>query len=72
MTTLTLEEAHARLPDLIHNMTFGDEVIITENDRPVAKLVASSADKPRPLPGRGKGMLTILAEDDEHLGGFKE
>jgi antitoxin (DNA-binding transcriptional repressor) of toxin-antitoxin stability system len=47
-------------------------VVITENNQPVAKLVASRAEKPRPLPGRCKGMLTIVAEDDEHLEDFKE
>jgi len=47
-------------------------VVITKNNQPVAKLVASRAEKPRPLPGRCKGMLTIVAEDDEHLEDFKE
>jgi len=72
MATVTIQEAQAKLPDLIHKLTPGDEVVITENDQPVAKLVAPPAQKPRPLPGRGKGMLTILAEDEEHLEDFKE
>jgi prevent-host-death family protein len=72
MVTVTIQEAQAKLPDLIHKLTPGDEVVITENNQPVAKLVASLADKPRPLPGRCKGMLTILAEDDEHVEHFKE
>ena len=72
MATVTIQEAQAKLPELIHKLTPGDEVVITENNQPVAKLVAPPAEKPRPLPGRGKGMLTILAEDDEHLEHFKE
>ena len=44
----------------------------TSSSGTVAKLVASRAEKPRPLPGRCKGMLTIVAEDDEHLEDFKE
>ena len=68
---VTIEEAQAKLPDLIHNLTPGEEVVITENNEPVAKLVGSP-QKPRPLPGRCKGMLTIIAEDDEHLEDFKE
>jgi antitoxin (DNA-binding transcriptional repressor) of toxin-antitoxin stability system len=72
MSNVTLEEAQARLPDLIHELVPGEEVLITENNQPVAKLVAPPAEKPRPLPGRCKGMLTILAEDDEHLQDFKE
>lgn len=27
---------------------------------------------PRPLPGRGKGMLTVISEDDDHLKDFAE
>jgi prevent-host-death family protein len=72
MATVTLQEAQAKLSDLIHQLSPGEEVIITENDQPVAKLVAPQAEKPHPLPGRGKGMLTVVAEDDEHLEGFKE
>ena len=72
MATVTIQEAQAKLADLIHRLTPGEEVVITENDQPVAKLVASRAEKPRPLPGRCKGMLAIVADDDEHLEGFKE
>jgi antitoxin (DNA-binding transcriptional repressor) of toxin-antitoxin stability system len=72
MTILTLEEAQARLPDLIHNLTPGNEVIITEKNVPVAKLVAPQAEMPRPVFGRGKGMLTILSDDDEHLKDWEE
>jgi antitoxin (DNA-binding transcriptional repressor) of toxin-antitoxin stability system len=50
----------------------GEEVAITENNRTVAKLIAPLVEKPRPIPGRGKGALTINAEDDEHLEDFKE
>ncbi len=72
MSIVTLQEAQATLPDLIHTLTPGAEVVITENNLPVARIVASPADKPRPIPGRCKGMLTIVAEDDEHLRDFKE
>ncbi len=72
MATMTIQEAQAKLADLIHKLTPGEEVVITENNLPVAKLVASPAEKPRPQPGRGKGMLTILVEDEEHLEHFKE
>ena len=72
MSTVTIQEAQAKLPDLIHKLTPGDEVVITENNLPVAKLVASQPAEARPMPGRGKGILTILVEDDEHLEDFKE
>ena len=75
MATVTIQEAQARLPDLIHNLSPGDEVVITENNQPVAKLV-SELHKPqpglRPPPGLGKGFITIISDDDEHLKDFEE
>ena len=72
---VTMEEAQAKLPDLIHKLVPGDELVITENNLPVAKLV-SEQPKPkpglRPPPGLGKGCIAIVAEDDEHLEHFKE
>jgi len=35
---LSLEEVQARLPDLIHLLTVGEEFIITEKSRPVDRL----------------------------------
>ncbi len=72
MTILSLEEAQARLPDLIHQLTPGNEVVITEKNLPVARLILPLTEKPRPIAGRGKGNLTILSDDDEHLEDFKE
>jgi len=73
MTTVTLEEAQAKLPELIEQLTAGEELLITRNELPIARLTAE--DKPKRKPrkaGSAKGMLTILAEDDEHLGDFAE
>ncbi len=71
-STLPLEEAQARLPELIEHLAPGDEIVITRKGQPVAKLVGSrQARKPR-QPGDCKGMLTIVSEDDEHLEHFKE
>lgn len=72
MTTLSIEEAQARLPELIENLQPGDELIITWNDQPVAQLKSLPPVKPQPVFGSCKGMLTIIAEDEEHLEDFKE
>jgi prevent-host-death family protein len=73
MAIITIEEAQARLSDLIHNLGPGDEVVITENNQPVAKLVSQGAmPHQRPAPGLCKGMITIVADDDEHLKDFAE
>ena len=73
MSTIAIEEAQAKLPEIIEKLAPGEELIITRNDQPVAKLVGQQqpARKPR-QPGSAKGKLVILAEDDEHLKGFKE
>ena len=70
MKTITLEEAQSHLAEIIDPLPPGEEVVITRVERPVAKLVGTPAEMPRPLPGRGKGMLTILSEDDDHLKDF--
>jgi antitoxin (DNA-binding transcriptional repressor) of toxin-antitoxin stability system len=73
MSTITLQEAQARLAELVHGLAPGEGVTITETDRPVARLVtAPAAEAPRPVPGRCRGMLTIIAEDDEHLKDWAE
>jgi antitoxin (DNA-binding transcriptional repressor) of toxin-antitoxin stability system len=73
MPTVTIEEAQAHLPELIAQLQPGAEVIITRDQRPVARLVGERphARKPR-QPGTAKGKLVIRAEDDEHLEDFQE
>jgi antitoxin (DNA-binding transcriptional repressor) of toxin-antitoxin stability system len=74
--TITLDEAQARLKEVIHGLAPGDEVIITENQVPVAKLVGRQTNgqpKQRPAPGLGKGMITFIAPDfDAPLDDMKE
>jgi antitoxin (DNA-binding transcriptional repressor) of toxin-antitoxin stability system len=38
MTTITIQEAQAKLLELIHQLSPGDEVLITENNQPIARL----------------------------------
>jgi antitoxin (DNA-binding transcriptional repressor) of toxin-antitoxin stability system len=73
MSTVTIEEAQAKLPEIIDKLIPGEELIITRNNQPIAKLIGhpSPARKPR-QPGSAKGKLIILSEDDEHLEDFKE
>jgi prevent-host-death family protein len=41
--TITIDDAQAQLKDLIHRLAPGEEVVITENHQPVAKLVSELA-----------------------------
>ena len=71
--TITVEEAQAHLKELIGNLAPGEELVITEDQRPVAKMVGQGvpARKPRAR-GGAKGKLVIHEEDDEHLKDFEE
>lgn len=73
MSTITLQQAEATLREIIHKLGPGEEVVITENHQPVAKLVGESAASAKPrVPGNCKGMITLLIEDQEHLKDFAE
>lgn len=74
--TVTITEAKAQLSELIRQLPAGEEVVITENDQPVARLVAPIAEqtarKPR-QPGTLKGTVLYMAPDfDAPLDDFKE
>ena len=71
-TTVTIEEAQARLKDLIAHLATGDELVITENDRPVAEVRSLTDSKPKLVFGRGKGQLVFEIDDDSHLEDFRE
>lgn len=73
MPTVTLEEAQTRLPELIHRLHLGDELIIMENNQPVATL---SRTKPSPSwpckAGSAKGKIRMSPDFDQPIEGFEE
>ena len=74
MTIVSIQEAQAKLSDLIHRLTPEEEVVITENDQPVARLVSALGQKrlPRRL-GTLRGTVLYMAPDfDAPLEDFKE
>ena len=72
-TTLAIEDMTVTLPELIDTLSSGDEVILTRNHQPVAKLVSEPTKKRQPRqPGNCIGMIRIVAENDDHLEGFEE
>jgi antitoxin (DNA-binding transcriptional repressor) of toxin-antitoxin stability system len=72
MSTITLEEAQANLSKIIGGLKAGEEVAITAAGQVVARLIREQAVWKRPDFGLCKGMMTILADDDEHLRDFAE
>jgi antitoxin (DNA-binding transcriptional repressor) of toxin-antitoxin stability system len=71
MLTITVEEAQRRLTEIIEKLTPGEEVVLTRDNQAVARLIGEPK-RARPRPGLGKGMLTIISDDDEHLKDFAE
>jgi antitoxin (DNA-binding transcriptional repressor) of toxin-antitoxin stability system len=72
MTTVSIEQAQATLPILIAGLLPDEDLVITQNARPVARLTSVAAKKPQPTFGNCQGKLIILSEDDEHLEDFKD
>jgi prevent-host-death family protein len=75
MTTVTIQEAQSRLTDLIHRLSPGEEVVITENDQPVARIVPTpvAVKKTARQLGTMKGSVLYMAPDfDAPLEDFKE
>ncbi len=61
-----------KLPDLIDSVVKGEEVIFTQNNLPVAKLVAVRQEKTRPQFGSAKGLFVMAEDFDEPLEDFDE
>ena len=81
MTTIALEQTQTTLAELIHRLTPGEEVIIFENDRAVARLVLNPLPSPKQTEpknqwpcraGSAKAKIRIAADFDEPLEEFKE
>jgi prevent-host-death family protein len=74
MPTVTIREAQARLSELIHRLAPGEEILITENDRPVARLIAAAPLERKPRqPGTLRGTVLSMAPDfDAPLHDFDE
>jgi prevent-host-death family protein len=72
--TVALEEAQARLAELIEQLALGEEIVITRDERPVAKLIGQrQADQKPRQPGSMKGGILFMADDfDAPLEDFEE
>lgn len=66
MTPLPLNEAQSRPTEIVHRIGPGEEILITENDQPVAKIVGelrAPRHHSRASAGALKGMVTYVADD---------
>ena len=74
MTILSIEQVPSELPMLIGKLAPGDEIVVTDGGKPVAKVtpMAPVEERPKRRLGSAKGILTIISEDDDHLQDFAE
>jgi prevent-host-death family protein len=76
MTQVTVQEAETQLSSLIRAARQGEEIIITEENQPVAKLVSLPMGETRPKSrrrfGSGKGLFRMAPDFDAPLDEFKE
>jgi len=72
--TIAIELAQEKLKALIDGLESGEEIVITEDSRPVARLIGErNSHSPRPAAGLGKGSILYMAEDfDEPMEEFRE
>ncbi len=72
MKTLAVEDITMTLPELIDTLAPGEEVILTRNAAPIAKLMSEPTREPR-VAGICKGMVLYTAPDfDAPLEDMKE
>jgi prevent-host-death family protein len=84
MSTITLQEAQANLADVIHRLTPGQVVTITENEQPIARIVPLLTDgQPAPPvvnpnwlgyphPGSCEGLFVVPDDFKEPLEELRE
>ena len=73
MTAVSIKEAKAKLSELIHKLKPGDEVIITEKNVPVARLLSAARPPAQRRLGSLRGTVRYMAPDfDAPLDEFKE
>ena len=66
MGSITIQEAQANLAELIHLLPAGEELVITEDDKPVAKLVTTPPNEPRKVPQLGTQRGSVLSMEHFH------
>lgn len=72
MTTVNLQEASMRLPDLIAAALRGEDVVIAEDSQSAVKLVPVPKSRQRRRPGNAKGQIQMAEDFDAPVEDFRE
>jgi antitoxin (DNA-binding transcriptional repressor) of toxin-antitoxin stability system len=74
MHQVTIEQATANIASVFADVLRGEEIIITDRENPVAKVIPLESNKGKKrVFGGGKGIFTYVSDDfDEPLEDFKD
>jgi antitoxin (DNA-binding transcriptional repressor) of toxin-antitoxin stability system len=72
MHRVDVEEAKAALDDLVAEALRGEEVVLTRDEQPIARLVPLAEMRPRPRFGSARGLIRIAADFEMPLADFDE
>lgn len=72
MTTIPVEDAQVRLAAIIAALPPGDEVVLTQDNKPVATLKAIPVTRPVPRLGTQRGSVLSMDHFDDPLEEFEE
>jgi prevent-host-death family protein len=67
MKFTNMHDAKSKLSQLVAEVIDGEEVIIANAGKPVARLVAYQSTPPKRTPGYWKGKIKIAPDFDEYL-----
>ncbi|MBC7855711.1 MAG: DUF2281 domain-containing protein [Pirellulaceae bacterium] len=71
--TISLEQAQFSLADIVHQLSPGDEIVITENNHPVARILPARPPKPVRQLGTMRGSVLSMSPDfDAPLDDFQD
>lgn len=69
---LDITEAKSQIESLLQSALEGEEVIITQNERPILKLIQLAQPAKRRRRGSAKGQIWMSPDFDEPLEDFKD
>jgi len=72
MQQVNLREAQEQLPELVEAALRGEEIVITRDNQPVAKLVQLTENDGDLRLGSAKGLIVIHDDFDEPLEDFQD
>jgi len=72
MQQIDIQEINKQIYNLMETVGKGEEIVITKDNAPIAKIIPFGKNKPKPQFGSAKGMITMSDDFDEPLEDFDE